>query len=191
MMGPELATGPGTLLAARIDGEVSISDLLSWQDMTMPIPADGTASVAVHVNVAGDTSVDIHSDLLGVAVDLPLPWGKPAQAKAPLQVAWRNRDWAAWEVFWFGRLTAVADVPALGDLSTIVDLTPRTRPPKSASIAPAPGLTLTGFIPSLDLIEWRLWIRSVPAASRRTRLLPALRISRSAGCYGTERNLGS
>ena len=87
----------------------------------MPIPADGTASVAVHVNVAEDTSVDIHSDLLGVAVDLPLPWGKPAQAKAPLQVAWRNRDWAAWEVFWFGRLTAVADVPALGDLSTIVD----------------------------------------------------------------------
>ena len=155
MMGPELATRPGTLLAARIDGEVSISDLLSWQDMTMPIPADGTASVAVHVNVAEDTSVDIHSDLLGVAVDLPLPWGKPAQAKAPLQVAWRNRDWAAWEVFWFGRLTAVADVPALGDLSTIVDLTPRTRPPKSASIAPAPGLTLTGFIPSLDLIEWR------------------------------------
>ena len=81
MMGPELATGPGTLLAARIDGQVSISDLLSWQDMTMPIPADGTASVAVHVNVAEDTSVDIHSDLLGVAVDLPLPWVNPRRPK--------------------------------------------------------------------------------------------------------------
>ena len=153
-MGPQLATVPGTVLAAEINIEVSVADLLSWRDIPTTIPAEGTAAASVSVNVAKGISVSIRSDMRGVAVDLPLPWGKAAAAKAPLNVVWQNRDWAAWEVFWFGRLTVVADVPKLGALSALVDVTPRTRPPESAAVAPAPGLTVTGFIPSLDLAEW-------------------------------------
>ncbi|GIR90038.1 MAG: hypothetical protein CM15mP89_0430 [Gammaproteobacteria bacterium] len=60
----------------------------------------------------------------GVAVDLPLPWGKPAEAGAPLKVSWRDREWAAWEVFWFGRASAITDTPEAGSISAILDLTP-------------------------------------------------------------------
>ena len=155
VMGPELAATPDTILAAQIDTEVSVTDLLSWQDVSLTLPAKGTAPVVIDVNVADKIDVVIRSDLQGIEVDLPLPWGKPAETTAPLQIVWQDRDWAAWEIFWFGRLTAVADVPALGALSTTVDLTPRTRPPQSAVIAPSPGLTVTGFIPSLDLADWR------------------------------------
>ena len=154
-MGPQLATAPDTILSAEINAEVSVIDLLAWQNIPATIPVEGTAAATVSVNVAEDISVSIRSDLQGVAVDLPLPWGKATDAKAPLQVVWQNRDWAAWEVFWFGRLNLVADVPTLGALSALVDVTPRTRPPESAAVAPAPGLTVTGFIPSLDLAEWR------------------------------------
>ncbi len=154
-MGPWLANAPDTVLAAEIKGKVAVTDLLSWRDIPVIIPADGIAAVSVNVNVANDISVVIRSDMQGVAVDLPLPWGKSAAAKAPLKVVWQNQDWAAWQVFWFGRLTAVADVPTFGELSTLVDVTPRTRPPESATAAPAPGLTVTGFVPSFDLDEWR------------------------------------
>ena len=154
-IGPQLATAPSTILAAEINTEVSVADLVSWRNISATIPAEGTAAASVSVNVAKDISVNIRSDMQGVAVDLPLPWGKASAAQAPLQVVWQNRDWAAWEVFWFGRLTVVADVPILGAMSALVDFTPRTRPPKPAAVAPAPGLTVTGFIPSLDLAEWR------------------------------------
>ena len=153
-MGPQLATVPGTVLAAEIKIEASVADLLSWRDIPTTIPVEGTAAASVSVNVAKGISVSIRSDMQGVAVDLPLPWGKAAAAKAPLNVVWQNRDWAAWEVFWFGRLTVVADVPTLGALSALVDVTPEPDPPNRLRLFPAPGLTVTGFIPSLDLAEW-------------------------------------
>ena len=81
-------------------------------------------AVTVGINVASEVAVDIESDLEGVAVDLPLPWGKPAEARAPLKVSWRDREWAAWEVFWFGRASAITDTPEAGSISAILDLTP-------------------------------------------------------------------
>ena len=154
-MGAHLTSTPDPLLAARVQTEVAVTDLLSWQAVTMPLPAEGTTPVEVEVTVADSVTVDMQSDLTGVAVDLPSPWGKAEASRAPLRVTWRDRDWAAWEIFWFGRLSAVGDFPAIGDLATAIDVTPRTRPPSWPARAPDPGLTLSGFIPSLDPAEWQ------------------------------------
>jgi len=154
-MGAHLTSAPDPLLAARVQTEVAVADLLSWQALTMPLPAEGTAPVEVEVTVADSVMVDIQSDLTGIAVDLPSPWGKAEAARAPLRVIWRDRDWAAWEIFWFGRLSAIGDFPAMGDLATAIDVTPRTRPPTWPARAPDPGLTLSGYIPSLDPAEWQ------------------------------------
>ncbi|GIR68818.1 MAG: hypothetical protein CM15mP74_00690 [Halieaceae bacterium] len=141
----------------------------------------GITAVSVAVNVADDISVGISSELRGVTVDMPLPWGKSAQASAPLQVIWRDRDWAAWEIFWFGRFSAVVDAPELGQLAAHFDVTPRTRPPKSSGMSPKPGLGVTGHLPSLDLADWEPFIKSLSGPSS-TLAIPArvqdLRVSR-------------
>ena len=75
-MGPHLATSANTLLAAQLDFEVSVSDLLSWQPLGFTLPAQGVTSATVAVSVADAVTVDIESDLQGIQIDLPMPWGK-------------------------------------------------------------------------------------------------------------------
>lgn len=161
-MGPQHATAPDTLLAAQLDFEAAVSDVLSWRGINYPLPAEGVTAVTVGINVASEVAVDIESDLEGVAVDLPLPWGKPAEARAPLKVSWRDREWAAWEVFWFGRASALTDTPEAGSISAILDLTPRTRPLQWPLLAPDPGVRVTGFLPSLDPSDWQNTLASFP-----------------------------
>ncbi len=161
-MGPQHATAPDTLLAAQLDFEAAVSDVLSWRGINYPLPAEGVTAVTVGINVASEVAVDIESDLEGVAVDLPLPWGKPAEARAPLKVSWRDREWAAWEVFWFGRASALTDTPEAGSMSAILDLTPRTRPLQWPLLAPDPGVRVTGFLPSLDPSDWQNTLASFP-----------------------------
>ena len=153
-MGPHLATSANTLLAAQLDFEVSVSDLLSWQPLDFALPAQGVTSAKVAVSVADAVTVDIESDLQGIQIDLPMPWGKSDDARAPLKVSWHDREWAGWEVFWFGRFSAIADVPEYGDMAALVDLTPRTRPVSWPTLAPAPGVKVTGYLPSLDPADW-------------------------------------
>ena len=104
------------------------------------MPVNGITAVSVAVNVADDISVGISSELRGVTVDMPLPWGKSAQASAPLQVIWRDRDWAAWEIFWFGRFSAVVDAPELGQLAAHFDVTPTRDRPKVVACLQSRGL---------------------------------------------------
>lgn len=164
-MGPHLATAPNTLLSARLDFEASVSDLLSWQGVSYSIPAQGATPVTVNVNVAAGVTVDIETDLQGIAVDLPRPWGKPAETRAPLEVRWRDREWAAWEVFWFGRFSAVADLPRLGAAAAVIDVTPRTRSINWPLLAPDPGLRITGYLPSLDPAEWQDSLIGLPVSN--------------------------
>jgi uncharacterized protein (TIGR02099 family) len=154
-MGPQLATAPDTLLAAQLDFEAAVSDVLSWRGINYPLPAEGVTAVTVDINVASEVAVDVESDLKGVSVYLPLPWGKSAEARAPLKVSWRDREWAAWEMFWFGRASAITDTPQAGSISAILDVTPRTRPLQWPLLAPDPGLRVTGFLPSLDPSDWQ------------------------------------
>jgi len=162
-MGPQLATAPDTLLAAQLDFEAAVSEVLSWRGIKYPLPAEGVTAVTVGINVASEVAVDIESDLEGVLVDLPLPWGKSAKARAPLKVSWRDREWAAWEVFWFGRASAITDTPEAGSVSAILDVTPRTRPKRWPLLAPDLGLQVTGFLPSLDPSDWQNTLASFSA----------------------------
>ena len=153
-MGPHLATSANTLLAAQLDFEVSVSDLLSWQPVGFVLPAQGVTSANVAVSVADTVTVDIESDLQGIQVYLPKPWGKSVDSRAPLKVSWHDSEWAGWEVFWFGRFSAILDVPEYGDMAALVDLTPRTRPVSWPPLAPASGVKVTGYVPSFDPADW-------------------------------------
>ena len=102
-MGPQFATTPDTILAARLNVDVDVGDILEWRAAPISLPIDGIAPLDISVTVTDDIAVQIESDLRGVQVDLPLPWGKKRESAAPLALTWSDRGWADWEVFWFGR----------------------------------------------------------------------------------------
>jgi hypothetical protein len=45
------------------------------------------------------------------------------------------------------RFSAIADVPEYGETAVLVDLTPRTRPTRWPTLAPAPGRDSEGISP--------------------------------------------
>ena len=154
-LGPHLAAAPDALLAARISGDIPVSDLLAWQSLPMLSVIDGVAPMTIKAEVAQTVSVSVSSDLAGVSVGLPAPWGKSTESRAPIDINWTNREWAAWDIFWFGRVSAVADFPPGREPAVVIDLTPRTRRPAAPLVAPQSGVRVVGHIPSMDVAEWR------------------------------------
>ena len=80
-MGPQLSTAPDTILAAEINAEVSVADLLTWRNIPATIPVEGTAAASVSVNVAEDIAVSIRSDLRVWRSICPCPGGKSPMRK--------------------------------------------------------------------------------------------------------------
>jgi len=153
-IGPHLTNRTDTVLAATFQFEAAVADISAWRPISVAIPAEGVAPVTVTVTVADAVAVDIRSDLEGVAIDLPLPWGKAVESRAPLHVQWSNRASPVWRAFWFGRLSAVADFSLPDAAVATIDVTPRTRPAANPLALPDSGLLLIGFLPSLDISEW-------------------------------------
>ena len=153
-IGPHLTTRSDAVLAAAFQFEVAVADISAWQPISLTFPADGVAPVTVAVTLADGVAVDIRTDLEGVAIDLPLPWGKVAESRAPLHVQWHSRASPAWRAFWFGRFSAAANFSLPDAAVATIDVTPRTRPPVNPLDLPKSGVLLTGFLPSLDPIEW-------------------------------------
>ena len=153
-MGPQLAATPDAVLAARLNFDLDISDVMTWRSVPIALPIDGVVPVEIMVAVDEQITVEVASDLTGARVDLPLPWGKSRESTAPLKLTWSDRGWADWEAFWFGRFSAVVDTSG-GELPSIaVDLTPRTRPPAESLAGSGAGIHVTGLLPQFDLAEW-------------------------------------
>ena len=153
-IGPHLTTRNDTVLAAVFQFEAAVADISAWRPISVAIPAEGVAPVTVAVTVDDAVAVDIRSDLDGVAIDLPLPWGKAVGSRAPLHLQWSNQASPAWRAFWFGRFSAVADFALPDAAVATIDVTPRTRPAADPLKLPDSGVLLTGFLPSLDPSEW-------------------------------------
>jgi uncharacterized protein YhdP len=153
-MTPELTRTPDVLLAAQLNFDLDIKDIMTWRSVPIALPIDGVIPMEIMVTVADQIMVEVASDLEGARIDLPRPWGKAREGSAPLKLVWHDRGWADWEVFWFGRFSATADTSA-GELSSAsIDLTPRTRPPREPQTSAGAGIHVTGLLPQLDLVEW-------------------------------------
>lgn len=153
-MGPQFATTPDTILAARLNVDVDVGDILEWRAAPISLPIDGIAPLDISVTVTDDIAVQIESDLKGVQVDLPLPWGKNRESAAPLSLTWSDRGWADWEMFWFGRFSAVVDTLESGSATFAIDVTPRTRPAYQSRVGNGAGIRIIGMLPELNLDEW-------------------------------------
>jgi uncharacterized protein YhdP len=153
-MKPELSRTADALLAAQLNFDLDIKDIMTWRSVSIVPPIDGVIPMEIMVTVADQITVEVASDLEGARIDLPRPWGKARESSAPLRLVWHDRGWADWEVFWFGRFSATVNTSE-GELSSAsIDLTPRTRPPKEPQTAAGAGIHITGLLPQLDLVEW-------------------------------------
>ena len=153
-MSPQLDSTPDTLLAAQLNFDLDVQDIMKWRSVPIALPIDGVIPVEIMVTVADQIAVEVESDLKGARIDLPLPWGKARESSAPLKVVWHDRGWADWEVFWFGRFSATLDTSE-GELSRAsIDLTPRTRPPRESQTSSGAGIHVAGLLPQFDPAQW-------------------------------------
>ncbi len=71
---------PGNL-STRVTakGQVAIKKLSDWLGVSQPLPVSGDLPYQLQLNLNGaDSQLMINSNLKGVAVDLPAPFGMPA-----------------------------------------------------------------------------------------------------------------
>ncbi|WP_148049621.1 hypothetical protein, partial [Pseudomonas brassicacearum] len=76
-----VAEGRAGELNTRVtaSGQVEVKKLASWLDVTQPLPVSGVVPYRWQVVLDGaDSQLSVNSNLKGVAVDLPVPFGMAA-----------------------------------------------------------------------------------------------------------------
>src|SRR5690606_34490947 len=70
--------------ASRIEayGNVTLKALLAWLGMERSLPASGELPYQLRLDIDGESSqLQIDSSLLGATLELPAPFGKPAEQR--------------------------------------------------------------------------------------------------------------
>jgi uncharacterized protein (TIGR02099 family) len=89
LRGSVQALGNGGAPRSLVDasGTAPLKSLTDWLGVSQPLPASGELPYHVQVEVGGPSlQLRLDSDLKGLAVDLPAPFGKPAEQSRPLAV---------------------------------------------------------------------------------------------------------
>jgi uncharacterized protein (TIGR02099 family) len=141
-----------TRVAAR--GQVTVKRLTDWLKVSQPLPVSGDISYQLQLNLDGaDSQLMVSSNLKGVAVDLPAPFGMPASQgrdsvfRMTLQGAER-RYW-----FDYGELanfTFAAPPDKLNDGRGELFLGDG-----DAVLPAAKGLRIRGVLSELDVDPWK------------------------------------
>ena len=141
---------PLTRIAAK--GQMTVKTLTDWLKFNHPIPASGDIPYNLQVKLGKTSSLSVDSDLTGVTVDLPAPFGKEASdARAAHfemgleQDKLVRADYAGLASFAFmapnGTLANGRGELMLGG--------------EVAQLPPQPGLQVRGVLDSLELAPWQ------------------------------------
>lgn len=152
-------------LHARLNGEITASMLKSHLPVALHDRIHGSThwQAEVGVNGSGKSGLTLTSDLVGLAIDLPAPMGKPAAQSIPLHIVKESATppGAAEDA------NPSADMDAYfaryGDLLSVRAATPKDAPARlhlrfgagEASLPADAGLTISGALRALDLDAWR------------------------------------
>jgi uncharacterized protein (TIGR02099 family) len=146
---------PGANLTRIVaNGQITVKKLTEWLNVTQPLPVSGTLPYRLQLSLDGkSTPLVIASSLKGVAVDLPAPFGKAADAsrasefRMTLQGAEQR----------FGA--------AYGDIASLAFAAPKGKPDAGrgelyigeggAIIPDAKGLRVRGELSELDITPWQ------------------------------------
>lgn len=154
--GKALAEGrpgqPRTRIEAR--GSVALERLNAWLGVTRPLPLSGVLPYRLDLSLDGlDSQLRVDSNLQGLAILLPAPFGKTAEEARASQ--WRMTLQGPRRRYWldYGELASAALEAPLGRLSEgrgelLLGLG-KARLPTDA------GLYLRGRLETLDLAAWQ------------------------------------
>ncbi len=146
---------PGSpLTRINVNGQIGLKQLTDWLNFKQPLPASGDLPYQLQLALGGAASrLSIDSDLKGLAIDLPAPFGKAAdEARSTrfsmnLQGDERRFDGAYGALAKFVYAAPATDLAqGRGELMVGGD---------DASVPPDKGLRVSGKLAQLDVAPWQ------------------------------------
>jgi len=135
-------------------GQVEVKKLASWLDVTQPLPVSGVVPYQLQVVLDGaDSQLSVNSNLKGVAVDLPAPFGMAADVgrDTSFRMTLQGPDRRYWATY--GDLARFAYAAPSGKLADgRGELLLGTG---DAVLPGAKGLRLRGTLSELDVSPWQ------------------------------------
>lgn len=166
------AEGGGQQLRTHIDvqGLMPIELLTQWAAITQPLPVSGNLPYRLRLLLEGeDSQLRIDSSLLGVNVDLPVPFGKTAEQQS--YADWRMTLAGAERRYWFD----YADQLSLSLAAAPNDiLAGRAQLRVGGGLARLPtqaGLHVRGRLNQLDLADWQTLLQRYTLPEQNSRQL--------------------
>ncbi|TCJ12279.1 TIGR02099 family protein [Parasulfuritortus cantonensis] len=148
-----LASETGGKVRATAKGSLSAATLAQWLPATLAKRISGTTQAQAEVTLRQhEMTIDLKSDLAGLAIDLPAPIGKRADLAVPTSISGHDSERQPTVLnFRYGALLSGAmALPEQGAARLGV-----TFGGDQASLPKEPGLFVQGSLRQLDLDAWR------------------------------------
>lgn len=154
--GRAVAEGSRGKQRTRIEanGRVPLPTLSGWLGVTQPLPLSGELPYALRLTLDGsDSQLRVSSDLKGLAVDLPAPFGKAAadSGSATWHMTLQGNERRYW--FDYAELASLAFAAAPGQL--LQGRGELRLGGGAASLPGDPGLRVNGRLSALDWGAWQ------------------------------------
>ncbi|HUE92840.1 YhdP family protein [Pseudomonas sp.] len=188
--GKALADGRGGRALTRIEaaGRVGVSELSTWLGVTQPVPLSGSLPYRLRLSLDGaDSQLRVDSNLQGLAIELPAPFGKAAGAAS--YADWRMTLSGPERRYWldYAELASLSFAAPLGQISEGRGELRLADGP--ASLPGGKGVRLRGRVTELDWDAWQAVLqpyKRLPTAEAQQLFNDAqLQIGRFSG-FGTE-----
>ncbi len=169
-------------IRADISSSISLAALEAWSKLPIAQFAQGSSAYQMqllltpHTNKSGGNELILNSDLKGIAVNLPAPYGKKAADASLFQLNIYSNETAALKT----KLTYNKQISAALTLDTAnKNLKVESGEVKlgggSANWQTSPGLTVSGSIKELNYDKWTEYFASVGGKSSATTDIKMLR----------------
>ena len=166
--GKIVAEGVRGTTRTRIEanGKIALTDLTTWLGMAgQKLPISGTLPYKLNVILDGNSQLQVDSNLQGLAVDLPAPFGKRADetraAQFRMPLTEKQPSYSAKYAELASLALALPDGNLAGARAELV------LGGQSARLPTDPGISVRGKIAELDIAPWQALIESysVPGSS--------------------------
>jgi uncharacterized protein (TIGR02099 family) len=154
--GKALAEGTAGQPRSRIEasGLVALSELSNWLGVTQPLPLSGNLPYQLNLSLNGlDSQLRVDSDLKGLAIELPAPFGKDADSIS--SASWRMSLSGNERRYWldYAELASLSFAAPLGQFSA--GRGELLLGGGAASLPTSQGLRLRGRVAELDWAAWQ------------------------------------
>ncbi|WP_137889368.1 YhdP family protein [Pseudomonas sp. 2FE] len=153
--GKAIAAGARGRPLTRIEagGQVALQSLTDWLGATQPLPLSGELPYQLWLTLDGaDSQLRVDSNLKGLAIDLPAPFGKAAADERPTE--WRMTLQGAERRYWLD-YAKLASLSLAAPLDRLADGRGELRLGREPSSLPSSkGLRVRG---SLSELDWEAW----------------------------------